>query len=111
MAADPEDEKKTEYVFTLPDGVPSRFRYEWRDSQPVLQFRVPNRTVEANADFELQTCARRVASKFERPHSVLEFTDDAKATYLGYQTLLNVRANSAVKAQMFSSLAGIQDIC
>lgn len=98
MATDPEDDQDTEYIFTLPDGIPSRFRYAWHDGQPRLQFRVPNRTVEANDDFALPTCARRVACRFKDPHAVLEFTNEGKAAFLGYQTLLNVRSNAAVKA-------------
>ena len=97
-AADPDDDQTIEYAFNLPDGVPSRFRYEWHEGQPLLRFRVPNRTVESNDDFALKACALRVASRFAAPHAVIEFTDEGKAAFLGYQTLLNVRANAAVKA-------------
>ena len=98
VAADPENESTMEYAFNLPDGVPSRFRYEWHEGQPLLRFRVPNRTVEANDDFALKACALRVASRFAAPHAVIEFTAAGKAAFLGYQTLLNVRSNAAVKA-------------
>lgn len=98
VAADPDDEHTIEYAFNLPDGVPSRFRYEYHEGQPLLRFRVPNRTVEANDDFALTACALRVASRFAAPHAVIEFTDEGKAAFLGYQTLLNVRSNAAVKA-------------
>ena len=42
--------------------------------------------------------ALRVATRFAAPHTVLEFTESGKAAFLGYQTLLNVRSNAAVKA-------------
>ena len=84
VAADPDDEHTIEYAFNLPDGVPSRFRYEYHEGQPLLRFRVPNRTVEANDDFALTACALRVASRFAAPHAVIEFTDEGKAAFIGY---------------------------
>lgn len=66
----------------------------------VAQFRVPNRNVASNVAWSLAACAQRVASTFETAHTVLEFTDSARASFLEYQTLLTVRANAAAKARV-----------
>ena len=100
MAADPEDTEIPEYIFSLPDGVESRLRYQQTGGQPLAQFRVPNRNVASNVAWSLAACAQRVASTFETAHTILEFTDTARASFLGYQTLLNVRANAAAKARV-----------
>lgn len=89
-ATDPEEESQPEYIFQLPDGVQSRFRYNWSSGSPVAEFRIPNRTVKA--------CAARVAAAFAQPHAVLELTDAARGSFVGYQTCLNVQANAAAKA-------------
>ena len=97
-ADDPEDTEAKEYIFTLPDGVPSRFRYYMVDGQAVAHFRVPSRNIMEKPEFSLQTCAERVANAFAKPHSILEMTEDARGVFLGYQTLLNVKSNAVAQA-------------
>ena len=98
-ADDPEDTDAPEYIFELPDGVESRFRYYLVDGHAVAHFRVPNRDILDNPQLSLQTCAERVTSRFSTPHTILELTEDAQATFLGYQTLLNVKSNAAAQAR------------
>ena len=98
-ADDPEDTDAPEYIFELPDGVESRFRYYLVDGHAVAHFRVPNRDILDNPQLSLQTCAESVTSRFSTPHTILELTEDARATFLGYQTLLNVKSNAAAQAR------------
>ena len=102
IAEDPEDADAPEYVFRLPDGVESRFRYMWTDGRPHAALRVPNRTIAPTAS--LRDCAARVATAFAEPHSVLEFHDDARGAFLGFQTCLNVQANAAAQVRRVSKL-------
>lgn len=98
-ANDPEDTDCTEYLFNLPDGVPSRFRYYILNEQHAVAYlRVPNRDVLDDPSRSLQICAARVANRFAESHQTLDMSEEAKAAYLGFQTLLNVQANAAVKA-------------
>ena len=71
----------------------------------VAQFRVPNRNVASNVAGSLAACAQRVASTFETAHTVLDFTDSARASFLEYQTLLNVRANAKARVSYTCGLA------
>ena len=98
VADDPEHTGDVEYVFTLPDGIPSRFRYVLLAGYPTMHFRVPNRSILENPDFNLRSCATRVARAFDKPHQTLELEPEAEAAYLGYQTLLNIQSNAAVQA-------------
>ena len=59
----------------------------------VAQFRVPNRNVASSVAWSLAACAQRVASTFETAHTVLEFTDSARASFLEYQTLCQGTGN------------------
>lgn len=97
-AEDPEDTECAEFLFELPDGIPSRFRYFEVGGHAVAYLRVPNRDVIENPSLSLQACADRVTDRFVQPHIVLELSTDAKATFMGYQTLLNVKSNAAVQA-------------
>ena len=97
-ADDPEDTEVKGYIFTLPDGVSSRFRYYLFDGHAVAHFRVPSRDIMEKPEFSLQTCAEHVANACAKPHSILEMTEDVRGVFLGYQTLLNVKSNAAAQA-------------
>ena len=72
-----EDSDQDEYLFKLPDGVPSRFRYQ--HGQAFL--RIPNRHIVEK--WSVPSCTQRVIDQFSRSHQLLEFDDEARAAFLG----------------------------
>ncbi|CAJ1341393.1 unnamed protein product [Effrenium voratum] len=96
-AVDVPAEEMLQYIFKLPDGVVTRLKYSWTCGEPRAQMRIPNRLVVDSEGFCVAECARRVAERFRDPHQTLEMDNQARACFLGYQTLLNVRANAAAQ--------------
>lgn len=91
---DTADGAEDEYVFTLPDGVTSRFRYS---AEGTALVRIPSRQIVEK--WSVRECTQRVLEQFQEPHQKLQFDAPGRAAFLGYQTLLNVKANAAAQAR------------
>ena len=64
----------------------------------MAQFRIPNRQIVPKPDFDIDVSSKRVLNAFQTPHQSIEMNCAAREAFVGYQTLLKVRANAAANA-------------
>ena len=109
------------YIIDLPDGVESRLRFRRTRSADVAaevfttEFRISARWKQASPSEHIRAAARRVAELFaSKPHSELQFEDDARKVLLGNQVAQNIKAkqcDSDVQlAALHANAAGQQGV-
>lgn len=80
------------YVFKLPDGVESRFRYDVSSGAPRMELRVANRDFAMPLQHDLIPAVQRVIRRFLKPNRRLQRDAEAAALVKSVSTLYNVKA-------------------
>eukprot|EP00974_Lingulodinium_polyedra_P090626 8788978-Lingulodinium_polyedra.AAC.1 len=77
------------YVFKLPDGVESRFRYDVSSGAPRMELRVANRDFAMPLQHDLIPAVQRVIRRFLKPNRRLQRDAEAAALVKSVSTLYN----------------------
>ena len=70
---------------------PNRLRFRVVGGEPVPEIRTANRDVPIENGLDIKSMADRVLSHFLESHKVIDWTDDARLAFTGFQTVLDAQ--------------------
>ncbi|CAK0801158.1 unnamed protein product [Prorocentrum cordatum] len=85
------------FLFTMPDGVPSRLRYCWANDEWVAEYRIGNKNIPLPPSHEIAAAAERVSTLFSKAGETVTLSEVAAKLMRSVSTFASVKASLAVE--------------